>query len=229
MSDASERASDFVRDLGEAARNNPLSAALIGMGVFWLFTGGRGLDRLPDAARDVWRDTASGIRSAAEGPQNGTRTAVDPIRDSAVADGFAEKIASGLPDMTGSMFDNVRSNVGELFRAQPLALGAVGIAIGAAIASSLPATDLETSYLGKSSDFVKEKAGTIIGEQAERATDIGKNVVDAVTDEARRQELTVDGLKATATKVSNKVQRVAKAAVNEIVQKKGASSDGDLS
>ena len=37
MSEASERASDFVKDLGDAARKNPISAALIGMGVVWLF------------------------------------------------------------------------------------------------------------------------------------------------------------------------------------------------
>jgi hypothetical protein len=33
MSNVSERGMDFVRDLGDAARKNPLSAALIGMGV----------------------------------------------------------------------------------------------------------------------------------------------------------------------------------------------------
>jgi|GEM_PF-4280861 len=31
---------DFVRDLGEAIRENPLPAALIGVGLAWLFTGG---------------------------------------------------------------------------------------------------------------------------------------------------------------------------------------------
>ena len=34
-------AGDFVRDLGEAIRANPVPAALIGMGLAWLFTGGR--------------------------------------------------------------------------------------------------------------------------------------------------------------------------------------------
>jgi hypothetical protein len=227
MSDASERASDFVRDLGEAARNNPLSAALIGMGVLWLFTGRRGLDQLPGVARNVWQGTASGFRSGAENAQEGARTAANTISDrgGAAADSFAENgaelvssvkdYASGLPDMAGSMYDDVRSNVGELFRAQPLALGVVGIAIGAAIASSLPATDLETSYLGESNDFVKEKAGAIIGEQAERATDIGRKVVDAVADEARQQGLTADGLKAAATQMSDKVRRVAGAAARQ--------------
>ena len=41
MNDISEKATGFVHDLGEAARQNPMSAALIGMGVLWLFSNGR--------------------------------------------------------------------------------------------------------------------------------------------------------------------------------------------
>ncbi|MDB5573965.1 MAG: hypothetical protein JWR79_1122, partial [Tardiphaga sp.] len=33
--------SDFMNDLGEAARRNPLSAGLIGAGVVWLLVGNR--------------------------------------------------------------------------------------------------------------------------------------------------------------------------------------------
>ena len=64
MTDMTEKGSDFVKDLGDAARRNPISAALIGMGIVWLFAGkaavrpsefleGTGLDRLPDAARNA--------------------------------------------------------------------------------------------------------------------------------------------------------------------------------
>jgi hypothetical protein len=52
----------------------------------------------------------------------------------------------------------VRGNLGDLFDAQPLALGAVGMvigAVGAGIAASLPQTDLENSYLGETSETVR--------------------------------------------------------------------------
>ena len=39
MTDMTEKGSDFVKDLGDAARRNPISAALIGMGIVWLFAG----------------------------------------------------------------------------------------------------------------------------------------------------------------------------------------------
>ena len=40
-------ASDFVSGLQDAVRQNPVSAALVGMGLLWMFTGG---NRLSTAA-----------------------------------------------------------------------------------------------------------------------------------------------------------------------------------
>lgn len=63
MTDVSEHGSKFLRDLGDAASRNPLAAALIGMGVLWLFSGGgpnrgaktvrSGLNQVTDAAVDA--------------------------------------------------------------------------------------------------------------------------------------------------------------------------------
>ena len=45
MTDVTEKGSDFIKDLGDAARRNPISAALIGMGLVWLFAGGKSAAR----------------------------------------------------------------------------------------------------------------------------------------------------------------------------------------
>ncbi len=42
---------------------------------------------------------------------------------------------------SANVLDNVRGNLSDLFKAQPLALGAIGLAIGAGIAAALPHTD----------------------------------------------------------------------------------------
>jgi hypothetical protein len=52
----------------------------------------------------------------------------------------------------------------------------------------------------------------IAGDQAERAVEIGKKVVDAVADEARQQGLTAEGVAANARDLSGKVSRAADAA-----------------
>jgi hypothetical protein len=226
-----ERANEFVRDLGETVRKNPISAALIGMGVVWLFAGRtRGADRLErvsgvaDAAQDVWRGATSGLRSGSENVQEQVSAASATLRNQGnrlmegasemggeLAESVAEYAGSGA-DFAGSLLDDVRSNMSELFRSQPLALGAVGLAIGGVIAASLPVTEKETEYLGEASDFVKQKTSEIATEKARDAADLGTRVIDAVADEARHQGLTPENLSATAGKLKEKVGRLASGA-----------------
>jgi hypothetical protein len=236
MSEFSEKGSDFVRDLGDAARKNPISAALIGMGVLWLFTGGRtaervgdlvrgaGFDRIPDAAGNALDAARSTLRSGTESIGNGVSSATETLRDagsasldrvaragSEVADA-AYGYAQNLPDAGGALFSTARENLSELFRAQPLALGAVGLAIGAGIAAALPATDLEAKYFGEASDDFKEQAVDFASEQVSRAATIAEEVATAISDEARKQGLTVDAAKSAIADIPGKLGRVVDAA-----------------
>jgi hypothetical protein len=236
MSEFSENASDFVRDLGDAARRNPISAALIGMGVVWLFTGGRtaervgdlvrgaGFDRIPDAAGNALDAARSTLRSGSESVGKGVSSATETLKDagsagldrvartsSEVADA-AYGYARNIPDAGGALFSTARDNLSELFRAQPLALGAVGLAIGAGIAAALPATDLEANYFGEASDNFKEQAADFASEQVSRAATVAEDVVTAVSDEARNQGLTVDAAKSAMADIPGKLGRVVDAA-----------------
>jgi hypothetical protein len=230
MSDGSERLGGFVRDLGEAARSNPISAALIGMGALWLFAGRSqraidlmrrsGIDRLPDAAQKVWEGAGSGVRDFAETAgeatdtirRHGDRAAERVAEAGERLVNSASDFAGDLPDRASNLLDDAKGSLTELFKSQPLAIGAVGIAIGAAIASAFPTTETEAEYLGGSSEFVKQKASELAGEQIERATEIGENVAAAAAEEARRQGLTPDGLKSAVNELSAKAARVAEAA-----------------
>jgi hypothetical protein len=235
MTDISERGADFVRDLGQAARNNPLSAALIGMGVLWLFTGNRpveragdfvrsGFDRMPDAAGNMYEAARSTVKSSADTVAGGIASAAETLRDGGAAalDGAARfgqdqadaasEYGKSMRESGPAMFDTVRSNLSELFEAQPLALGAIGLAIGAGIAAALPPSEVEAAYLGETSDTVKAKAAEFAAEQTARATTVAQDVMGAVTDEARKQGLTVEGAKSAAGDISAKVGRVVDAA-----------------
>ena len=235
MSEISEKTSGFVRDLGEAARQNPLSAALIGMGVLWLFTGSRtaeragefvrdsGFDRIPDAANDAFEAARSTFSSGADAIGERVMSAKDALRDgSAGAFDSANRIGRDYADTAseyvnsmpgaGEVLETVRSNLADVFRAQPLALGAIGLAIGAGIAAALPPSELEAAYLGETSDNVKAKAADFAAEQTSRATTVAESVLSAVTEEARRQGLTVEDAKSAVGDISAKVGRVADAA-----------------
>ena len=229
MSEISEKTSGFVRDLGEAARQNPLSAALIGMGVLWLFTGHRtaeragefvrasGFDRIPDAG--AFEAARSTFNSGADAIGERVMSAKDALRDgSAGAFDSANRIGRDYADTTseyvnsmpgaGEVLETVRSNLAAVFRAQPLALGAIGLAIGAGIAAALPPSELEAGYLGETSDNVKAKAADFAVEQTSRATTKAEGVLSAVTEEARRQGLTVEDAKSAVGDISAKVGRV---------------------
>jgi hypothetical protein len=232
MSDISERGSDFIRDLGESARKNPVSAALIGMGILWLFTGNRpleraaemarqtGFDRIPDVAGNAFQAARSTFRSGADSLGEQVASASNVMQDAGASaldsaarfgreqmDSAAE-YARSIPDSAADMLDRARSNLADLFSAQPLALGAIGLAIGAGIAAALPASEAEINYMGETSDAVKAKAADFAAEQTSRATEVAGDVLEAVTEEARNQGLTMESAKSAVGEISKKVGRV---------------------
>ncbi|ABD90120.1 hypothetical protein [Rhodopseudomonas palustris] len=235
---------DFVRNLGQAVRRNPVSTALIGMGVLWLFSGGKtvdaaqrlarrgGLDRLPDAAADALSSGRAAVQSrvnaigeqlseAGESAGAMVGAASQTVRDTAsgaldrasrlgseVAES-ASGLAHAIPERSADLLASARSRLSDMFEEQPLLLGAVGLAIGAGIAASLPTTRLEAEYFGDSSDELKARASEFVGEQAGRVQEFASDAVDAAGDEARRQGLTPEQLKAEAGEVGDKIKRAA--------------------
>ena len=243
MSEVSEKGSDFVKDLGDAARRNPISAALIGMGILWFFTGGRtveraadfvrntGFDRIPDAAGDAFDAARSSLRSGASSVGERVTSATGTLRETGAAGlnraaragsdyaDAAYDYAQTIPETGAAVFDTARENLSELFRAQPLMLGAIGLAIGAGIAAALPSTDVEAAYFGEASDIVREQAVEFASEQAARAATVAQDVVSAVSEEAQRQGLTVESAKSAIANIPEKVGRVVNAAGKGISEK----------
>jgi hypothetical protein len=235
MSDISERTTNFLNDLGEAARRNPLSTTLIGVGIVWLFSsraarvaqevGRRSrIDQIPDAAGDAFdaagsalkstvKSMGSGVNSEAEKAQDGATAALDNARRIErerveTHSGYARSI----PESGSEIMQDARANLAELFRAQPLALGAIGLAIGAGIAAALPSTEAEAEYLGEGSDAIKEKVQEFASEQTSRVTAAAESGISAAAEEARKQGLTMEGAKSAAEEMSAKVGRVVDAA-----------------
>ena len=249
MTSASEKGSDFIRDLGDAARKNPLSAALIGMGVLWLFTGNRsvarggdyvraGLERIPEAAGNAFDAARSTLKSGGEAISEQVASVKDGVLDRAAGSldstarhgreyaDAASEYAQSLPGATVEIFDNMRSNLSDIFRSQPLALGAIGVAIGAGIAAALPSTAMETDFVGETSDAFREKATAFAEDQAGRATKVAENVLDAVSREAKQQGLTMEAAKSAAGDISKKISRIADTATRTALKGNGQDSAG---
>jgi hypothetical protein len=253
---------DFVKDLGNAVRENPISAALIGIGLVWFFTGGKtldqvgnlahraGIDRLPDLAGDAYNSGRQTMASAATAVMDGAanigsqvtenvqklgqkiggsgssaaaavgeagaatlRRVSDTTSDS--ADSAAQAFRS-VPGLGSDLLSNLRGNLSDLFEKQPLLLGAVGVALGAGIAASIPSTDFEADTLGETSDNLKHAASRFVSEQKENVTDIVSGVANAAAKEAQAQGLTVDSLQSVAKDTGQKIQNVVTAASDSL-------------
>jgi len=77
------------------------------------------------------------------------------------------KLGEMLPDK-----EKVSSSLSDLFERQPLVLGVVGLAIGAAAAGAFRASDLENEWVGEYSDSVRE-------DLTERADAVSQSVSEA--------------------------------------------------
>jgi hypothetical protein len=244
---------DFVNALQDAVRENPISAALIGMGVLWMFMGGSNTSLFGGGGRKsifrgfgqgaeemsgvVVRDTAARVGASVGQPVSqvagGVRQASAAVGDRAsrtaeqaadivasaydattnAASSAAETISNTTTSAARAMQETgtkwgstVQQNIGELFERQPLLLGAVGMAIGAGIGASIPATDAENKVMAGASDFVREAV-------SEKAAQV-REMADAAAQEAKAQGLTPEAAGDALRTIRDKVGAVAQAATS---------------
>jgi hypothetical protein len=208
---------NILQDLATAVRDNPLPSALIGMGLVWLFTGAKlpgraeimGVGakasefgaRLQDSASDMGRAAVSAASSAQDAMLNRNPA---PSKRASFGDQF---------------FATARSNVADLFESQPLALGALGVALGAGLAASLPITSAETDLLGEASASLQSATRGIASDQVERAKGVASGVATTVAQEVRVQRMTKEALEDKANAVAGAVKSVLDQATTKAKEK----------
>jgi ElaB/YqjD/DUF883 family membrane-anchored ribosome-binding protein len=149
---------EFVSNLGATVRRNPVPVTLAGIGIAWLMAANRrGIrggaerdegpaDRRQNAGSEAGSTTGMRERasSAMQKASDNMRSAGDTVsramgnvRDS------ASQISGSAMQRARDVRESARSRYDSLIRDQPLALGAVGLALGAVIAATLPRTRAE--------------------------------------------------------------------------------------
>ena len=83
-------------------------------------------------------------------------------------------------------FTRAQSSLADLLERQPLVLGAIGLAVGAAVAGAFQSSDLENEWVGEYSDSVKgelnERAGAVSQSVREAADTLKNEIKDAGTE-----------------------------------------------
>jgi len=177
----------------------------------------RMVDETGSSARDAVSSAATGLRDSGAAAYERTSRFGSQVAESAT------ELAKSVPQSASEIFDDARSNLTVMFRDQPLLLGAVGIAIGAGVAASFPATDLESEYLGETSDQVKERAQAFASEKAEWAKETAERALHAATEEVHRQGLDAGALQSSAGEIGDKIKNLAGAAGESVKERFGQS------
>lgn len=84
--------------------------------------------------------------------------------------------------------ESLRSNFDNLAREQPLALGAIGIALGAIIGAALPRTEHESRVMGRASERFREKGREMAHAGYERAAQKADEFADVAEEVLQRGE-----------------------------------------
>ncbi len=252
-----QRASDTVEEtratMMDTIRENPIPAALVGIGLGWLFMNGgrrptrysgRGVPRtLPSSgsypANQYGYTSSQQVRYGTGYPTGNTGyqqhdagvveqgqqvigKAVDRVQDTAgnVADRVQEtasnvadrvqETASNVADRASNLVDSAQSTASELadeaqyqarrvedrFRRtlheNPLAVGAVALAVGAAVGLAIPETRAEHQLMGETRDQLVDKVQDVaqqtmgkVQETVQHVTEQAKDVVHQATDQAK--------------------------------------------
>jgi hypothetical protein len=235
--------SEWLGNLKHQVRDNPMALALVGSGLAWLMMGsgpngttglpsrnplaGDGSNRRPLAGSNTYGGSAGTPTSAADGSTLGQMG--DKVGDMAgsVADAAARTLhdirdgaADSFSHASQTASDGVhraKSSFLDALDREPLVLGALGVAVGAAIGAMLPPTKLEQDYLGEASSNVREGAEQLAADGIEKAKQVASDAYAAARDEADEQ-----GLMPHGKPLSEKLAKVAEAAGAEI---KAAAGD----
>lgn len=216
---AQHRVRAASRSVKDVVADNPIPAALAGLGLAWLFIEGRRrrTSRLPEGVgpeRRMLSDRRLAVEEripiVTEGETveqgEGESTARQKIRDvgQKVSDAAhqakdsvaevaqkAQDKASELTHGAGEQARRVQRRGNELYRSNPIAIGAALLAAGTIVGLAVPRTRVEDEWLGGARDRVVGKAQQVAHKAIDKADEAVKRVGES--DEGQR-EIATGGL-----------------------------------
>lgn len=216
-------AQHFLGNFKHQVRDNPLALALVGSGLAWLMAGQGVSSATSGSARSdpsgFASDVASSVGDSISTARDAVSNAAGSMGDTAGAAGqYARETMHDLRDhahdigqATADLGAKARNTFFDALEREPLVVGALGIAVGAAIGAMIPATRTEDKYLAPAGRMAVNRAETLMAEGVKRAKDVAGDVYSAARDEADRQ-----GLAQGKEPVLDSVSAVARAAGEEL-------------
>jgi Protein of unknown function (DUF3618) len=208
----------FANNLGETVKQNPVPASLIGIGIAWLMmagsrdphpssswtTDGRSHSKLGEAASSATAKAGQVIQGVRE------RAGEASGRIGEMAHSAQERVGEAR-ERIGEMAHSAQERVGEaanriryqtvrakdtynyLRTEQPLILGVLGFALGAALGAGIPSTRQEDELMGEMRDEYVHRAKEMGEEQLEKVKQVAVAAGEAAKEQAGKEGLTSEG------------------------------------
>ncbi|ENA29660.1 MULTISPECIES: DUF3618 domain-containing protein [Pseudomonas] len=216
MTYAKGNGGEFINNLGSTIKANPVPTLLTSVGLMWMMMGQNRSQPYTNAGMsstgivDSLRDKASGLSDTLHDKANSMSGAVHDKTDSmrTQTQGFKDK-AADMRSSTSDSMSSARQTVSEkaqtasetmrnqtakaksgfqyMLEEQPLALGAIGIAVGALLGATLPATERENRLMGKTSDRITDKVKMKAEQGYAKATEVGQDLADQATNRVKEE------------------------------------------
>ena len=174
-------AAEFVQNLGGTAKHNPLPIALTAIGIGWLMALGRepAQPNYGSTSTSGLRDGMSSMRDKASGAMYSASDSLSSAKDRVSGSMSSMRERAGqVTESARYQWDRARGGVDYMLREQPLALGAIGLAVGAMLAAMAPRTQKEEELMGEASRNLMEKAKETGSQQLEKAQDVVKQAAE---------------------------------------------------
>lgn len=172
-----------------------------------------------DTMHRVGHDVSAEARRLRDRLSEGTEGLSEAARERVVA---ARHRAVEARRQASSAVSNGRDSAGDLFDRQPLVIGALAFAVGAAVAALLPKTRTEDSYLGARRDALMDEAERVYHEErarAERAIAAARSELETAAQEAAGSAKAA--LKDAASQAEGKVRKT----VDDVADKAAKAAD----
>lgn len=174
------------------SQNRPPSAS---NGTSMLDSLGNSVRSMTDSVTDTFDTAKARVQQTANRMKEQATDLGDKAQDysgsiSGMGESVSDKVSAASGRLNATAHDasdalrrqgqNLQSSLSYMLREQPLALAAIGIALGAAVGAALPATAKENQLMGRASDRITDKAQTMASDGYDKAAQAGKGFVDEV-------------------------------------------------
>jgi ElaB/YqjD/DUF883 family membrane-anchored ribosome-binding protein len=198
---------DAGSSIVELVQQNPVPAALVGIGLGWLYMN-RSSGR-PDYrahSGEHYRYGSQAVRQANGSGHQGTSEdagmvsrATSQVGDLASSaqehvGEMAGSVQEHVGDMAGTVADRTQRAPGQiqrLIQERPLTAAAVAASLGAAVGLWLPPTQVENQLMGTANEQVMSRAQDMASETMEKVQDVAQEVRTTLKEEVQAKGLTV--------------------------------------